>query len=842
MEKEFEHRRQAINAAFDGRSNRDYHDLLKPYYVHYKQFSYSTWRSKDRFPHHLKHLRATANITSDINERFKKIFDDVDGVGKRFESNSTDRGFKIRATFKDPKNTPGCEHISGIRASMSTATDGEIDPITNRRVLKKTANESADNAPQDPTSIPVKTFKGYRSQFDTNDPPTEGSSGNTSQSAHTCIFLKKSNVKGDASENKKYNHEQPNDISKASENTFLDRNQKRLVNKGARLVMYTPTNTSSRLSNMDDSDSAVRRPRDYRFERDSRQDLDLLRARDSGASLGGVKQRAEKRPTRSELEKEFETKVPEAEYVRKPTGPVFKEVGGSMDSAKKSASSEVSKADRVEPQTSSSSSKLTGNFVRDFPEEFQQKWITAKDSSGLVSKSGGEQVGSAQARSSSWQSVHDVEDQQAHRRYVEGAAPAEDFGRSPGIARMETSLDRSVESNMTQKKPEESIGATSGLEGLEGMNGNEEDQALKGLTPQARKGEEMKLVQELRGIYEDAYGTIDSAHRQISSKEEDHTMHTSQANMQTEASSSGVASQSEQEATVSKESPTKRGTSKSGQEPAQYKILAYDPASDTIKTTEWASEVYDNDKPQTPAQVIAQLSYPAMFLSHFDALREEGFEIISGVDDVLVFRKVPLTANHEPTLYKVLVYDSDSDTMTTAKWVSTVNDEDKPKTPAQIMPDLSHPAKFLEYFDALREEDFEIISGVDDVLIFRKMRPASPSNTSEPATEFEPSQSLPPHDPHPAPQPKSRINPIDGTTPHPYPFVVTGNYASPTGFVNHDLPPWFIPRERLPPPPPPPKPDPSKKKSKTRRVVTSAAWVAGLAYAVGWVAEHWKDL
>lgn len=84
-------------------------------------------------------------------------------------------------------------------------------------------------------------------------------------------------------------------------------------------------------------------------------------------------------------------------------------------------------------------------------------------------------------------------------------------------------------------------------------------------------------------------------------------------------------------------------------EPTVYKILAYDPTMQSISIAETTSVVPDQAAPLTPSEVLLRLSNPSKFFPHFDPLRAEGFEIVSGSGDVLVFRKVREAASPAPT-------------------------------------------------------------------------------------------------------------------------------------------------------------------------------------------------
>ena len=73
--------------------------------------------------------------------------------------------------------------------------------------------------------------------------------------------------------------------------------------------------------------------------------------------------------------------------------------------------------------------------------------------------------------------------------------------------------------------------------------------------------------------------------------------------------------------------------------PVSYKTLAYDPSTQTISVAETTSAVHSNASPATPADVLVLLSHPAKFFPYFKALHAQGYEIVSGGGDVLVFRQ-----------------------------------------------------------------------------------------------------------------------------------------------------------------------------------------------------------
>lgn len=193
-----------------------------------------------------------------------------------------------------------------------------------------------------------------------------------------------------------------------------------------------------------------------------------------------------------------------------------------------------------------------------------------------------------------------------------------------------------------------------------------------------------------------------------------------------------------------------------------------------------------------------------------------------------------------PALYKILVYDPKTETVDAADATSVVPDDLGVLTPAEAVTKLSNPAKFLPHFAPLQARGYEIVSGEDDVLVFRKMRDAT-----EPGTVFlrgTRHASLP--------QPKAAspaVNPIDmmgseSVVPN------IGNFASPTGYANYgelEREEEGVPKRK----PPPPFRDASEvdyeEKAKGRRrpgvlwrASVGAAWVVGLVWGGSVVGEY----
>lgn len=216
------------------------------------------------------------------------------------------------------------------------------------------------------------------------------------------------------------------------------------------------------------------------------------------------------------------------------------------------------------------------------------------------------------------------------------------------------------------------------------------------------------------------------------------------------------------------------------------------------------------------------------------------------------------TTTPESTIYKVLAYDHATRTVNVAETSSMISDSSSPMTPAEVILRLSNPAKFFPHFQPLQEQGFEIISGSGDVLVFRKVRPASSETSQRDTTpqgeELTSARTATSDTPSTSP-----INPIDmtGGGPRGFPSPSTSMFTSPTGFVNYDLPEFGEASSAEPKPTgrfssginvQREEPVFSGAKSEQRdgakkfpkRVVVGAAWVAGISYALGVMGEYFK--
>ncbi|KAG6004079.1 hypothetical protein E4U21_001424 [Claviceps maximensis] len=165
----------------------------------------------------------------------------------------------------------------------------------------------------------------------------------------------------------------------------------------------------------------------------------------------------------------------------------------------------------------------------------------------------------------------------------------------------------------------------------------------------------------------------------------------------------------------------------------------------------------------------------------------------------------------QPVMYKMLAYDANTQSMSVAETCSGVHDTSTPATPAEVLLRVSNPSKFFPYFSTLQAEGYEIASGSGDVLVFRKVRGGTAFNDA----------------------PGSTVNPIDMMGSR----SGANNFASPTGYVNYELPQFRAcagqaQEDNLE------KKKREKKRGLGRKVVLGTAWVAGTAYVVSMAGEY----
>jgi hypothetical protein len=248
------------------------------------------------------------------------------------------------------------------------------------------------------------------------------------------------------------------------------------------------------------------------------------------------------------------------------------EAMSAVKSVKQRFQSAIDMSSRVETPRSG----LTGNYARDFPEEFATTWAQAE--SGLRPKFNESQL------------LETKMDAQASTTPSADARPLNE-------SRIEPSLDRNKTSQANKITP--------------GV-------AKAGIDPYS------KVPQGLETSYKEECGGISTWPTYVKNYHN------------TKSATESTVSILTDNATPSQDLPVAEVST----EPIVYKILAYDPTMQSINFAETTSVVPETASPLTPAEVMLRLSNPAKFFPHFAPLRAQGFEIVSGSGDVLVFRKV----------------------------------------------------------------------------------------------------------------------------------------------------------------------------------------------------------
>ncbi|KAK2028015.1 hypothetical protein LX32DRAFT_640409 [Colletotrichum zoysiae] len=253
--------------------------------------------------------------------------------------------------------------------------------------------------------------------------------------------------------------------------------------------------------------------------------------------------------------------------------------------------------------------ELTGNYVRDFPEDFAGSWnkiLAAAESQADNSQSRSVEPDEAEAASfdEAFEKAHeasfDVGSDKRAASFDECLDGTEAASFDESFPRLEPALDRFSASTSTP------------FSGKKGQSDpySKEPQGLE-LSYSEETGSKQTWPAYVR-----SYGTMADASANTGPSAQDAIL---------AAKDEGAVSSTAAE---------------SAREPTIYKILAYDPTMQAVNTAETTSVVPDSATPLTPAEVLLRLSNPTKFFPYFSTLQREGYEIVSGSGDVLVFRKV----------------------------------------------------------------------------------------------------------------------------------------------------------------------------------------------------------
>ncbi|KAI0889157.1 uncharacterized protein GGS22DRAFT_68128 [Annulohypoxylon maeteangense] len=290
----------------------------------------------------------------------------------------------------------------------------------------------------------------------------------------------------------------------------------------------------------------------------------------------------------------------------------------ASDAADREASSNVreSRAKSRDRDNNVNQSTLTGNYVRDFPEDFSGSW-------GARASHWSSEPGAGSESSISNEKAAHI--QAAEKQYADQLSNPVNFERlEPSLdgqqtkSKLEPALDRQGTGTAENKFDHQSITQA------EADPYSKEPQGLETSYTKECDGEDDSPTFKMYGgepeptpVKEDTKPGVFHLH---SSYYRDPEL--------------------DGRSPVSSLAPEFKLEPSRTTEPTIYKILAYDPSTQKINIAETTSIVPDQAVPLTPAEVLLRLSNPTKFFPHFAPLEAEGFEIVSGEGNVLVFRQV----------------------------------------------------------------------------------------------------------------------------------------------------------------------------------------------------------
>ncbi|KAI1386606.1 uncharacterized protein F4822DRAFT_321635 [Hypoxylon trugodes] len=266
-------------------------------------------------------------------------------------------------------------------------------------------------------------------------------------------------------------------------------------------------------------------------------------------------------------------------------------------------------------------SKLTGNYARDFPEDFSESWTPR------TSNANPESEVELESNAPSERTAHI---QAAEKEY------SDRLSESTNSAQLETSLDR----QQAEPKLEPALHRHDPEPTKSTFNHHSRTEAEVDPYSREPQGLETSYTKECDGehippTFAKTYGNEE---REVApdyslTQDDMQSVHQFDSFYHRDPEVDGRPPLSSLE-------PDSKTESSHIPEPTVYRILAYDPTMQKINTAETTSVVPDQASPLSPAEVLLRLSNPTKFFPHFAPLQAEGFEIVSGGGDVLVFRHV----------------------------------------------------------------------------------------------------------------------------------------------------------------------------------------------------------
>lgn len=221
------------------------------------------------------------------------------------------------------------------------------------------------------------------------------------------------------------------------------------------------------------------------------------------------------------------------------------------------------------------------------------------------------------------------------------------------------------------------------------------------------------------------------------------------------------------------------------EEPAVYKVLAYDSGNDTFSTATTTSNWTGSETPISIPQALSQLYQPARFVSHFAELQKDGWQVLYGTRDLLVFRKAKTTTVAEPAAATAV---AEPEATLEDHGLIKPNEKNVSEVPADSCEDLGpdHPDSskhraLLSPEEAMAQEAAAAYDMYKPKSAAKPYDPTSIENgTLMPKENLMAQEAANAYDAR-----RTAVNPIDGTT-RTASSPAAGDFASPTGFVSYD--------------------------------------------------------
>ncbi|KAL8775268.1 MAG: hypothetical protein Q9209_000274 [Squamulea sp. 1 TL-2023] len=296
--------------------------------------------------------------------------------------------------------------------------------------------------------------------------------------------------------------------------------------------------------------------------------------------------------------------------------------------------------------------------------------------------------------------------------------------------------------------------------------------------PHATKTEEQEtghitkarsLIREIRSIYEDTYGVIDTKHRQPGSEVSG-----------TEEQNSNISPSNDKGISAGTPEFVKNVAQSSGPLSTQEKIgtMLQQLLDDSrylqklLQTRELTSQIREelfcrNRSMRNASDAITEALSPKSFLPTQGSQKHP--VVSEGQDAAMIPEEGPQPVSpstdmkKKSTIYCVLAYDPSIQEVTTAEMVSSSESSSERRLSlSEALSSLTEPVKFLPQLTKLQSQGFEVVSSDTNILVLKKNNKLPPTIAAEKKER------------------PSIVNPIDGTRKQ------TQNTGSAKSFVSHD--------------------------------------------------------